>query len=120
MTDTPSQEIRTDDYSVAYNDTTQTVTCQGSLRLSGMAEYKPIVDLLERVAEVDTDGITLDLTELEFLNSSGISMLSKFVIRVRHRKTVMMSVRGSRTIPWQGKSLKNLQRLMPALDLQWD
>jgi hypothetical protein len=85
-----------------------------------MAEYEPIVDLLSSVADTDTDAVVLDLTDLEFLNSSGISMLSKFVIKVRHRKTVTMSVRGSRTIPWQGKSLKNLQRLMPSLDLQWD
>jgi hypothetical protein len=120
MTDTASREIRTDDYCVSYDEPTQTVACQGSLRLSGMAEYEPIVDLLSNVADTDTDTVVLDLTDLEFLNSSGISMLSKFVIKVRHRKTVTMSVRGSRTIPWQGKSLKNLQRLMPSLDLQWD
>lgn len=105
---------------MSYDEPTQTVACQGSLRLSGMAEYEPIVNLLSSVAETDTDNVVLDLTGLDFLNSSGISMLSKFVIKVRHRKTVTMSVRGSRTIPWQGKSLKNLQRLMPNLDLQWD
>ena len=31
-----------------------------------------------------------------------------------------MIVRGSKAIPWQGKSLKNLQRLMPSLTLEWD
>jgi len=30
--------------------------------------------------------ITLNLRQLEFLNSSGISMLSKFVIKVRQKK----------------------------------
>ena len=45
MTEPASQEIRTDDYSVTYDDATKTVACQGSLRLSDMAEYKPIVEI---------------------------------------------------------------------------
>jgi hypothetical protein len=114
-----AMEIKTDDYYIGYDRETATVSCQGSLRLPGMDEYKPIVDFLEEVADMDSPKITLNLQELEFLNSSGISMLSKFVINVRHRKNVELVVQGSNQIPWQGKSLKNLQRLMPALVLEW-
>jgi hypothetical protein len=112
-------EIKTDDYRIGYDRDTATVNCQGSLRLPGMEEYKPIVDFLEEVADTEPTKITLNLTELEFLNSSGISMLSKFVINVRHKKNVELVVQGSTQIPWQGKSLKNLQRLMPSLLLEW-
>jgi len=31
-----------------------------------------------------------------------------------------MFVKGSKHIAWQKKSLKNLQRLMPNLELQWE
>lgn len=105
-------------YSVQYNDTTATVIFQGSLRLSGAEEYEPIEQLLNNIAEQEPSSIVLDLQNLEFLNSSGISMLSKFVINVRKKKNIQMHVIGSQEIPWQGKSLKNLQRLMPSLKLE--
>ncbi len=110
-------EIKTNDYSIFYDQPTATVNCQGSLRLSGMEEYAPIVELLNSVADSDPPEIVLNLKELEFLNSSGINVLSKFVIKVRQKGTIQMVVQGSKAVPWQGKSLKNLQRLMPSLQL---
>lgn len=111
-------EIKTTDYSIGYDPTTATVSCQGSLRLSGMEEYAPIVQLLNGVADSDPPKITLNLRELEFLNSSGINVLSKFAIKVRQKGSIQMVVQGSNNVPWQGKSLKNLQRLMPSLQLE--
>lgn len=111
-------EIKAEDYTVSYDTATATVSCQGSLRLSGMEEYAPIVQLLNDVADQEPLTITLNLQKLEFLNSSGISMLSKFVLKVRQKKNIQMLVQGSKGIPWQGKSLKNLQRLMPSLELE--
>jgi hypothetical protein len=111
-------EIKTQDYSIYYDPTTATVNSQGSLRLNGMEEYAPIVQLLNEVAEQQPATITLNLRGLEFLNSSGINVLSKFVIKVRQKGTIAMVVLGSKSIPWQGKSLKNLQRLMPSLQLE--
>jgi hypothetical protein len=116
---TVTMEIKTDDYHIVYNPETSMVSCQGSLRLGG-DEYKPITQWFERIADAEPPQIILNLTELEFLNSSGISMLSKFVIKVRHKKHIKMIVKGSNEIPWQGKSLKNLQRLMPSLSLEWN
>lgn len=62
--------------------------------------------------------MTLDLRELAFLNSSGISMLSKFVLSVRKKKGVQLVVLGSNDMPWQGKSLKNLEKLLPGVKLE--
>jgi len=123
MTSITMMEIKTDDYQVwcdKQEENTVVVNCAGSLRLGGMEEYQPIVQLLNESIEADPETAVLDLTQLEFLNSSGISMLSKFVIRVRHKKSIQMVVKGSKKIPWQGKSLKNLQRLMPSLTLEWE
>lgn len=113
-------EIKTEDYRVWYNPATTTINCQGSLRLSGMEEYEPIVQLLNDAIGIEPQTITLNLRELEFLNSSGINILSKFTIKVRQKGNIQMVVRGSKNIPWQGKSLKNLQRLMPSLQLELD
>ena len=62
--------------------------------------------------------ITLQLKNLQFLNSSGINTLSKFVIRVRNEKQSEVLVQGTEKFPWQSKSLRNLQRLMPELRLE--
>ncbi|MEY2976022.1 MAG: slr1659 superfamily regulator [Prochlorotrichaceae cyanobacterium] len=111
-------EITGDKYVVKCDDGTATVTFQGSLRLGGPSEYKPIADLLSSVADQEPETITLDLTQLEFLNSSGISTLSKFVIGLRKKRSIQAVIIGSSQIPWQGKSLKNLQKLMPGLKLE--
>ncbi|MBD2740715.1 hypothetical protein [Coleofasciculus sp. FACHB-1120] len=113
-------EIKTEDYSIWYDSVTETANFQGSLRLSGMEEYAPIVKLLNDLVDSEPPTITLNLRELEFLNSSGINVLSKFVINVRQKEKIQMIVQGSKNIPWQSKSLKNLQRLMPSLHLEFE
>jgi hypothetical protein len=79
-------EIKTEQYRICYDRETATVSFfLGSLRLSGSEEYQPIAQLLGDVADVAAGKITLNLQQLEFLNSSGISMLSKFIIEVRKK-----------------------------------
>ncbi|EIJ42986.1 hypothetical protein BegalDRAFT_2121 [Beggiatoa alba B18LD] len=113
-------DIKTGDYSVEYDSANSTITCQGSFRLSGMEEYAPVVQLLDAVAEQNPPSITLNLRHLEFLNSSGINVLSKFMIKMRQKPEIQVILLGSKKIPWQGKSLKNLQRLMPSLLMEWE
>jgi hypothetical protein len=113
-------EISTETYSVRYDANDQVVVCQGVLRLAGMEEYAPIAQLLDQVVDQHPTALKLNLQQLEFLNSSGINVLSKFVIKVRQQETVPLVVQGSNAIAWQGKSLRNLQRLMPTLELVWE
>lgn len=112
------QEIKGPDYSIQYEPESVTVSFQGELSLGGPADYAPIVELLDEVANPEPPAITLNLKKLEFLNSSGISMLSKFVITVRKKKTIQLLVVGSHDVPWQQKSLKNLEKLLPTLKLE--
>jgi hypothetical protein len=110
-------EIKGPQYQVTYSPNPVMITCQGSFRLRG-SEYAPITQLLNETADAKPETITLNLKSLKFLNSSGINMFSKFVIRVRKQKTTHIIVQGSREFPWQRKSLKNLRRLMPTLKLE--
>lgn len=112
------QEIKGQDYSIQYDRESVTIFFQGELSLGGPADYAPIVELLDDVANPEPPTITLNLKKLEFLNSSGISMLSKFVISVRKKKTIQLLVIGSNDVPWQQKSLKNLEKLLPSLKLE--
>lgn len=110
-------DISHDDYQVRYDPASSTVSCQGSFRLHG-EEYKPILDLLINAADAKPATLTLDVRGLQFLNSSGINTLSKFVLQVRKNGASQVVVLGSTQFPWQEKSLKNLQRLLPALKLE--
>lgn len=113
----PIAPLQTDDYSLIFDAEQATVRCKGILRLEGVAEYQPLIDLLLAAIDVTPD-LILNLEELEFLNSSGISTLSMFVVKIRNRGDVQLTLRGSAKILWQTKSLRNLQRLMPALKLE--
>jgi len=113
-------EIKTQTYNITYNKESSTIQCAGSLRLSGMAEYAPVIELFNQAVEDEAPQLILNLRKLDILNSSGINVLSKFVIRIRQKKKIQLIVQGASNIPWQTKSLKNLQRLMPTIKLEWD
>jgi hypothetical protein len=110
-------EISQDDYLVRFDPDSATLTCEGSFRLRGADEYAPILEILTAAADAKPETLTLDLRRLRFLNSSGINTLSKFVLQVRRHDVSNVVVMGSGEYPWQRKSLKNFQRLLPALKL---
>ncbi len=110
-------EISHQDYQVQYDEAAASVRCSGSFRLHG-DEYQPVLELLLQAADAKPALLTLDVRELQFLNSSGINTLSKFVLQVRKHAASGVTVLGSTRFPWQEKSLKNLQRLLPTLTLE--
>ena len=112
-------EVKGTNYHVIYEPATSTVSFQGILRLRGLNEYDPIVQLLDDVVDAKPAKINLDLRDLRFLNSSGINILFKFVIKIREQGQSKLVVIGSRQVPWQEKSLHNLQRLMADVQLTW-
>ena len=92
---------------------------EGTMRLSGTEAYQPIMAMMNDVLESQPEEITLDLVGLEFLNSSGINLLARFTIEVRKQKSIAIAVKGSTRIPWQSKSLPNLRKLHPTLQLNF-
>ena len=110
-------EIAHTDYQVRYDEASSSVICQGSFRLAG-EEYKPVLDLMLMAADARPPVLTLDVRELQFLNSSGINTLSKLILQVRKHSASQVVVLGSARFPWQEKSLINLKRLLPTLTLE--
>ncbi|OHE72342.1 MAG: hypothetical protein A2007_04775 [Verrucomicrobia bacterium GWC2_42_7] len=110
-------ENKSDNHRVWYQPETQTIFFEGTLRMGGVEEYASISSLLDDIFHSKPTTLTLDLKKLDFLNSSGISVLAKFVIAARKDGTVPLVIKGSSQIPWQGKSLPNLKKLYTSLQL---
>ena len=113
-----NQELPGDNYSVTYDTDTVTVKFSGQLVLRGYGEYAPIMELLMEIAATEPAVMTLDLREVAFLNSSGINMFSKFLLSLRQQKDIQLVVVGTKEIPWQSKSLKNMPKLLPRVQLR--
>src|SRR5580658_5260781 len=112
------KHINGESFDIRLEEDNSTVVFKGALRLSGMEDYAPILDLLKSTLVSPVRPIVLDLRELDFLNSSGITMFSRFVIEARDRTGIDLQFLASQSIHWHARSLKNLQRLMPALIIQ--
>ena len=108
--------IETDSYSVLAASDNSTVSLNGTLRLQGREQYQPIYDLLMNSAAAAASVFEIDMQNLVFLNSSGISALSLFVIEMR-KEGKSIRIRGNKSITWQTKSLFNFQRLYDAVEI---
>ncbi len=102
------------DYKIAYSSTDQ-VTLSGVLRLQSPLIYD---ELFAPIREKIESGIvlTLDIANVSFLNSSGITALARLII-VARSKDVGLNIIGRDSVPWQKKSIVSLKRLWPKLEV---
>ncbi len=114
-----SQALPADDYSCTYEPTTQTLVLAGMLRLDGTKGYAPIAEFLDAVAAQRPPSLTLDVQRLEYLNSSGIATLARFVLGLHRQGDTRLLIKASQQMPWQERSMKNLVRLMPSAQLEF-
>jgi anti-anti-sigma factor len=112
-------EVRGAGYLVCYDPERATVICEGILDLRGKAGYGEIMELLEQAVAADSPLVTLDLKDLEFLNSSGITTLGGFIIKLRDREVGRLRIQCSNKYTWQSRSMRGLQKLMPTMQLDF-
>ncbi len=86
------------------------ISFSGTLRLQGRQEYEKIYRMLRYAANKSGESLEIDMRQLQFLNSSGISTFSLFIIDMREVGKKLF-ITGSKLIAWQSKSLANFRRL---------
>jgi len=111
------ENILGEGYEALYQSDGNIIVLKGTLRLNGIKEYLGIANMLTNASDT-AQGLVLDLRELQFLNSSGIATISKFVLHARDKEDFNLKILANKTISWQSKSLVNLHRLMPSLVLE--
>ena len=97
-------------YSVRVTKDFSRISFAGTLRLQGRQEYERIHRMLRYAADRSGGALEMDLRQLQFLNSSGISTLSLFIIEMREIGKAI-TITGSKQSAWQAKSLSNFRRL---------
>jgi len=111
-------EIREPKYQVSYDEDQALVTLQGALLLNGVSAYEPILNLLKQAAgNHESRQITVDIRGLTFLNSSGINMMTKFIMYISDIKKLKLTViiLSRKQVTWQERLTINLKRLMPSI-----
>lgn len=89
----------------------------GVMRLASPNSYEGVFEPVKKGIADAAAVYTLDITRLKFMNSSGITALSRLVLHARtHNKQLV--VMGTETVAWQKKTLTSLQRLYSRVDVR--
>lgn len=99
------------DATIIYTESESLIVFEGSMRLPNMKEYSVISDFLKEATVTSVEQLTLDFKSLEYLNSSGITTLSLFILNCKQEGNPQITVLGNQSIPWQQKSISNFKKL---------
>ncbi len=89
----------------------------GSLRLANMSEYDKVAAFLNENIQDREGRLLMDFRQLQFLNSSGITTLSLFILGCKKKSNLSLTVKGDPNVSWQQKSLANFKKLWSDVSL---
>jgi hypothetical protein len=95
------------------------VVFQGAMRMAS-AEETPVMEMLQQVVDKTTgdDCVEIDLHDLNFINSQGISVLYKLAINLRN-KNINVNIIAVKQSTWQQATLNNVLKLSPGSTINW-
>ncbi len=88
----------------------------GTLRLMSPLAYEEVLEPVKQRLTAAAGTFTLDLRGLTFMNSSGITGLSRIVLLAR-QKNKDLTVMLNDSLAWQKKIVTSLQKLYPRLSI---
>ncbi len=114
-------EIADDKYTVRYDASTGTITCEGIMDLRAKESYRSLSTLFNDVVDQEPETITLNIRELRFLNSSGITAIGAgLVMKIRNSGSSKLVIVCNEKYVWQKKTMKIISKLMSGIVLKYD
>ena len=107
--------IKTEDYSVETSDENK-AKLSGSMRLPSPIGYNEPFSNIKKGIEETNKTYCIDIQELNYLNSSGITSLARLVILAR-KLNKSLTITANKSIPWQKRSIQSLTHLWENLSL---
>lgn len=106
--------MENDDYKIRLNENGHFII-SGVLRLQSPTIYDDLFVPIKIDIESNRP-ITVDLQNVSYLNSSGITALARLIIKARTHDAPFKIIAKS-DVPWQKKSILSLKRLWPKLEI---
>ncbi|RAP31847.1 hypothetical protein DID76_02220 [Candidatus Marinamargulisbacteria bacterium SCGC AG-414-C22] len=109
--------IKTEDYNVDCTDPKKALLI-GSMRLPSPLSYENIFDPIKECLEKSTTEYAINIKDLNYMNSSGLTALARLLIMARTLKRPI-TIYANDNIPWQRKSLVSLEKLWDQIKIQY-
>ncbi len=109
--------LQAGDAEITFDNTASLLTFKGSMRLANMKEYDIVADFLKDACAHCPEKLILNLEQLKFLNSSGITTLSLFILNCKKMSNPQITVQGNNNVSWQQKSISNFQKLWSEVEI---
>ena len=108
--------MQPDDYRIDTSAAGRAVI-EGVLRLHSPLEYETVFEPIKDGITAAESAYTIDISGVRFMNSSGITALSRLVLLTRTQDKSLVIVGRSAT-QWQSKTIRSLERLYSKLEVQ--
>lgn len=89
----------------------------GVMRLISPSAYRAALSDVEERIGSGVAAFEFDVADLQFLNSSGITAISRLVLTARQKGTKLVFILDEEVL-WQKKTLPSLARLYPGMELR--
>lgn len=100
-------------HSVECPDGSDVAVMRGVMRLPSPAAYEALFAPVRTLIETGRAS-TVDVSEVAFMNSSGIRALASLVLLAKERATPL-TMRANDGVPWQKKTMLSLRAISPEL-----
>ena len=103
--------ITQEDFSIELLSEEKTAILTGTMRLSSPTAYD---EFFSEIVKMMSEGgsITVDISQLEFLNSSGLTSLGRVFIQAKNLNMTGKII-AKKDVPWHQRSIVSIAKLWP-------
>jgi len=111
-------KISGNDFRMSYEN--EVIRISGKLSLM-LEDYSEIEAFFENIVASQPHKLTLDIRELEYLNSSGIKVLCvNLILEAAENNDLSMTICCSNRFTWQRETVPTFQALMDHLEIKFE